>query len=638
MKMLRNSAVKKILMIMLCSFIIGGGVSGGIALWNYQKSGEFNGKHMVEENSISCNKGVYQSGDLYYIPYMGGELELNFPKGIYINKIQYEYFVEQSAEKEVDIEVHKENVYGDSEIQRMKDNYFSGLSRSVININDVVTKIKFVFPKENNDIEIKNFVIDNSLKWNPYLFGVVSVVVFLILFLVLFRRENARKPELATFICTITLGMCLLVLQLPYCTGMDEEIHFERSYRLGITSDPDGAPNSLHYIIDNYAWLDFHHLNSVEEKVDFIKNVNAAGNITDGRGTQEYDISISSVGYIFQAGAITVGKFLGLPFYFVWLLGKFSNVLLYSMGMTVAVAIVPIGKRLLSVMAVLPTMIFTSTVYTYDTTVNVCIIIGICIFVKELLDTETLFSNKWRIIYFASMVIGCMPKAVYAPLVLNVLFLPKDKFKSSKDEKIFKLVSVLVFLVLMSTFVLPTLLSSSVEGDARGGNTSVTTQMSYVLGQPIAYAIVLLKNVGYTFVSYVLKDSFDNFAYYGAVTMPFTFSALLVGTALTDTYSTKREKSFPVKTRIVAMLSILATIVLIWTALYLSFTEVGETKIAGVQARYYLPFLFLFYLCFRTDKIKNNYKEENYQMVIMLIACGMLMYQIVRIFLVGSCL
>lgn len=86
------------------------------------------------------------------------------------------------------------------------------------------------------------------------------------------------------------------------------------------------------------------------------------------------------------------------------------------------------------------------------------------------------------------------------------------------------------------------------------------------------------------------------------------------------------------------MLSILATIVLIWTALYLSFTEVGETRIAGVQARYYLPFLFLFYLCFRTDKIKNNYKEENYQMVIMLIACGMLMYQIVRIFLVGSCL
>ena len=106
-----------------------------------------------------------------------------------------------------------------------------------------MTKIKFVFPKENNDIEIKNFVIDNSLKWNPYLFGVVSVVVFLVLFLVLFRRENARKPELATFICTITLGMCLLVLQLPYCTGMDEEIHFERSYRLGITSDPDGAPN-----------------------------------------------------------------------------------------------------------------------------------------------------------------------------------------------------------------------------------------------------------------------------------------------------------------------------------------------------------------------------------------------------------
>lgn len=53
------------------------------------------------------------------------------------------------------------------------------------------------------------------------------------------------------------------------------------------------------------------------------------------------------------------------------------------------------------------------------------------------------------------------------PLGIKCIFLPKDKFKSSKDEKIFKIVSVLVFLVLMSTFVLPTLLSSNVEGDTR---------------------------------------------------------------------------------------------------------------------------------------------------------------------------
>ena len=39
--------------------------------------------------------------------------------------------------------------------------------------------------------------------------------------------------------------------------------------------------------------------------------------------------------------------------------------------------------------------------------------------------------------------------------------------------------------------------------------------------------------------------------------------------------------------------------------------------IAGVQARYYLPFIFLIYLCFQNNKIRCNVKVENYQMVVM---------------------
>lgn len=52
----------------------------------------------------------------------------------------------------------------------------------------------------------------------------------------------------------------------------------------------------------------------------------------------------------------------------------------------------------------------------------------------------------------------------------------------------------------MSTFVLPTLIKPSVTGDARGGNTSTASQIEYVLGQPFAYAVVLIKNVSNTFL------------------------------------------------------------------------------------------------------------------------------------------
>lgn len=38
---------------------------------------------------------------------------------------------------------------------------------------------------------------------------------------------------------------------------------------------------------------------------------------------------------------------------------------------------------------------------------------------------------------------------------------------------------------------------------------------------------------------------------------------------------------------------LIAVIVLIWLSMYLSFTPVGQNTIAGVQARYYLPLLYL---------------------------------------------
>ena len=59
-----------------------------------------------------------------------------------------------------------------------------------------------------------------------------------------------------------------------------------------------------------------------------------------------------------------------------------------------------------------------------------------------------------------------------------------------------------------------------------------------------------------------------------------------------------------IKVRIITMIQIALVVALIWTALYLSYTEVGEEVIAGVQARYYLPFFLLLFICFQNKKIK----------------------------------
>ena len=625
--------IKRILIILICSVAIGVVLSLASAAFNYLRAGDDKGINLVDASQITVEGNVVEKGEEYHVSQNGGTLILEFPEELYINKLQYEYSVAEPLLNDSKIFITYSNIYGDENRKELSDNYFVFASKSVLNIGERVSKIEIVIPEENAELKISNFVVDNNFKWNPFVALVISGISFEVLYLIFYRKQNAKHPGIATSISLLVLGMCLLVLQPPYTSGWDEQIHTAHSYDLAVTGDEQGTPNVISYLTTNSAWFYLHPDISFEERIDYIRVMNQMGD-SFGEDMGGYGLRMNSVGYIFQAGAMTVGKLFDLPFYLIWVMGKFANLALYAIGMGIAVAIVPFGKRLLMVVAHFPIMIFLSTVYTYDVTVNVFIILAICIWLKELVNKDQMFGYKWRIAFVACLVIGCMPKAVYAPLILCALRLPSSKFKSKKDAYVTKGLVILVFIMLMSTFVMPTVSSPSSGGDSRGGDTSVATQMSYVLGQPFAYAVVLLKNTFDTAVNYTFGTLMSDFAYWGTASQPVLFSILLVGTLMTDSYAEKGKRIvLNVKEKVMAFFVIALTVALIWTALYLSFTEVGETTIAGVQARYYLPFIFLFYLLFKPKKIKSEFKVENYQMVVMLIASGLFVLQLIQNFL-----
>ncbi len=618
-------------------------VSLGSAAFYYVKGGENKGKLAIDATKIQGKGAIEAKEDGFIIPERGGIIEIDFSEEVFINKLQYQYAVSEIPElskRNCVIKLYTENIYGDKSVKKIKDDYFLNMSRSVVNIKDKVSRIAIMFPKSESVMEISNFVIDNRFKWNPYLTEVVAAVLFLVLFLALFYKKNAKYPEISAFVCIIVLSSSMLLMQPAYCSGWDEEIHFPYAYDMAVTLDGEGTPQILDYLVTNYAWLDYHHEASIEEHKDMIQLMNRLGEERKQPSPDKCEIVMSSIGYIFQSLFISIGRFLGLPFYLVWILGKFANVLLYALGMSIAISIVPIGKRLLTVISLFPVMVFQSTSYTYDVTVIVFLTIGISIWIKEIMNKESVFSYKWRIIFVACMVLGCMPKAVYAPLLLGSLFMPSTKFYSSKDHYIFKGGIILCFLLLMSTFVLPTLLSPPQVADVRGGDTSVVKQLEYVLKKPFAYGIILLQNIGCSFEKYVTGEMFCNMAYIGRGILSIFYSVWVVGIALTDVYEGDfhNSKVLNIKNKVVSLLIILATIVLIWTALYLSFTEIGKTKIAGVQGRYYLPFIFLLYLLCRSEKIENRFNVEKYQMFVTGISCFMLIVQIILFFLVKSCI
>ena len=82
----------------------------------------------------------------------------------------------------------------------------------------------------------------------------------------------------------------------------------------------------------------------------------------------------------------------------------------------------------------------------------------------------------------------------------------------------------------MLSFILPVLIAPRDIGDTRGDSTSEKGQMAYILGQPLAYAWVLMCNLFRTLPSYVLgENSLGLLGHTGTMSFPW---ALYAGSAV----------------------------------------------------------------------------------------------------------
>ena len=250
--------IKRILIILICSVVIGVVLASAVAIFDYLRMGDDRGINLVDVSRVKAEGNVEQKDEEFHISKSGATIFIDFPEEIYINKLQYEYSVAEPLLNDSKIFITYSNIYGDENRKELSDNYFVFASRSVLNIKESVSKIEIVIPEENAELKISDFVVDNNFKWNPLVALVVSGIAFEVLYLFFYRKQNAQYPGIATSISLLVLGMCLLVLQPPYTSGWDEQIHVAHSYDLAVTGDEQGTPNAISYLTTNSAWFYLH--------------------------------------------------------------------------------------------------------------------------------------------------------------------------------------------------------------------------------------------------------------------------------------------------------------------------------------------------------------------------------------------
>lgn len=508
------------------------------------------------------------------------------------------------------------------------DSINNRLYESTTNINRRLTSIKIYFPSDI-DCKINQIFINNRLEFNILRVLFVFSTLFLIAFLCYYKKAIETRIEIGVFVSVFICGMLIAVLSPVYAPfGWDDEYHYECSYSIF-----EGKHVEWSYGAKDFINRQIPYVNTIEERSNVAKlETNDIISIEENKvvGYQYW-------GYSFSGLLLIICRQLNISFAIAFVLGRLGNTLLFAFLSYYSVKIIPIGKRFMALLCLLPTVLFQSGMITRDVTVIGFSFLGISIFIDELINKEKRLSIQNAAIFIISISFACFTKAIYAPLLLLFLLLPKEKFDNSKKMYYFKAGILSLTVLLIYTFLIPAV-SGAMQGDPRGGETDVTKQLLFVISNPLMYAKILLKSIWDTLGSFSFGiPATLNYAHLGLIKEPFGFIVIILACFVLLTDRNTINVNITNIQRIFVGVIVFAIVCFWWTALYLSFTPVGSTLINGVQGRYFIPLLPLSFTIFYNKNISANLNTMRYN--IFLIACISLisLYNIYAMILVPFC-
>lgn len=291
-------------------------------------------------------------------------------------------------------------------------------------------------------------------------------------------------------------------------------------------------------------------------------------------------------------------------------IAKICNLVCYVALVYIAIRESGKLRKIFFVIGLLMSNIFLSTQFSYDPIIIASLLLAISLFL-HMRQSETV-TKKYLLGFILAVTFGSLTKAVYCPLMLLILLIPNNKFDSYKRAIIFKICAMIVMVVLASTYVLP-ILGGSMASDARGGNTSVSGQLQFLLSNPIkglaaiAYFFlgVLPGHLIGTLMFVNLGDGASSGMVYDtcSLVVPAVWAIGLI-TLLWATFSVDGQSIITKQLKI--GVGIICTVLagMVFASMYLSFTNVGSIYVEGLQPRYFMPFFPLFLLLLIPTKPK----------------------------------
>lgn len=423
----------------------------------------------------------------------------------------------------------------------------------------------------------------------------IWIYIFVLLFL-LFIVWKFRDNLARTFFPVAMIIGLVFMFSTPMFRGQDETLHFFRAYEVSmghaISDFSDGVggrlmPSSLMEItlphVNEIGYEEQAHAFTVPlnpEQVRFINFPNSA--------------LYSPVVYAPQAFGIWLARSFGLgPMYMAYF-GRFFNLLVWALLMSLAMQILFFGKRMVFLLSLMPMTMYTVATLSADNVTNALSFLYIAYVLYLTFGRERRIS-RIQVAFLLALCVGIsLSKIVYMPLVLICFMIPFRKlggkrryFKVMGSIVAISVIVNLIWLAISARFLITNLMPG----------VNATMQINEVLVNPFRFVGVTLLTISQYLNFYVQSFFGGSLGWFDIPVhtwIMLVYTVMAIGLAVVDN---KYDVFFGRKRKLIMLAVVLVITALIHASIYVQYNRVGNPIIEGIQGRYFMPIsLLMFYL------------------------------------------
>lgn len=468
------------------------------------------------------------------------------------------------------------------------------------------------------------------------IFGIVLGIMIIgvyIISCIIFYKKDIKVEKL--FLMTVPFVCVFFLITMPTFKNHDEYYHWLKAYEVSegnlMTPNKDGVQGSLMpESVANVCPTDWTTMTytDVKEKLKLPLEQEKQALLNPDTAAV-----YSFVQYVPQAVGIFLARLVTDNTYLITYAGRIVNMIVSILLLYFAIKIMPFGKKLLLVPAMIPIAIEGFTSLSPDAMTISMSFLYIAYILYLAFGNKEKIGLKEKITLLVMSVIIALCKIVYIPLVVLLLIIPKEKFKNSTNKN-----KLLNFCVIAGIAVVINLIwlgiASKYLANFREGDSKI--QVLLAIQNPIKYIQTLLYTINLNGSKYLLQLFGQDIGWGEFVKLysivPYSILAIYLFTAISDEEIKNKLKTYQL---VWIALVVLAVVVLVFTSLYVQWTTVGKESIAGVQGRYFLPILPLVMLLLGSIlKVNVFYKKENINKFIAISILVLQIYTISQIIVV----